>query len=87
MTNCIILDGNLMCDKNSIFEYICKQLDHNGIYCKNIDGLHDILSEKRVDITLVNSTVMLNALKAYGCKILKCFYDWSSESGNIFILK
>ena len=83
----VILDGNLMCDKNSIFEYICKQLDHKGICCKNIDGLHDVLSEKNVNITILNSTEMLNSLKSYGCKILKCFFDWSNESGNVFILK
>ena len=57
-------------------------------YGNNLDALWDLLSEGvEREIELINSAVMLNALGAYGCRLLQCFFDAAADGGIKFTIE
>ena len=81
----IILDGGKMTDRAAAHEYIAEMMAFPEWYGNNLDALWDLLSEGvEREIELINSAVMLNALGAYGCRLLQCFFDAAADGGIKF---
>ena len=81
----IILDGGKMTEKAAAHEHIAEVMAFPEWYGNNLDALWDLLSEGvEREIELINSTVMLNALGAYGCRLLQCFFDAAADGGIKF---
>ena len=81
----IILDGGKMTEKVAAHEHIAEVMAFPEWYGNNLDALWDLLSEGvEREIELINSAVMLNALGAYGCRLLQCFFDAAADGGIKF---
>ena len=81
----IILDGGKMTEKAAAHEHIAEAMAFPEGYGNNLDALWDLLSEGvEREIELINSAVMLNALGAYGCRLLQCFFDAAADGGIKF---
>ena len=70
------------------YTYASEGQDDGGnmiIHGDNLDALWDMLSTIHEDthITLSSSVLMLNALDAYGTKILQTFYEADAENDHI----
>ena len=79
------LDGTQMTTIQSCHEHIARSMYFPSYYGKNLDALWDMLSTIHEDthITLSSSVLMLNALDAYGTKILQTFYEADAENDHI----
>ena len=84
----IILDGGKMTEKAAAHEHIAEAMAFPEWYGNNLDALWDLLSEGvEREIELINSTAMLNALGAYGCRLLQCFFDAAADGGIKFTIE
>ena len=84
----IILDGGKMTEKAAAHEHIAEVMAFPEWYGNNLDALWDLLSEGvEREIELINSAVMLNALGAYGCRLLQCFFDAAADGGIKFTIE
>lgn len=80
----IILDGAEMTDNAAAHAHIAQMMGFPQWYGNNLDALWDMLSTyDEADIRLTNAPAMLGALKGYGCRLLKCFYDAVDENYQI----
>ena len=81
----IELDGRAMTTIQRVHEEMVRVLDLPAYYGRNLDALWDILSttQEEMRICLHYAPVMLNALEAYGAKLLGVFYDAAAERNNI----
>lgn len=85
----IILDGNRMTSRDKAYEYINKTMRFPECAGKNLDALHDCLSELNsvVIIIVQNCEAMLKNLDKYAEKMLNVFRVTAEEAGYIFIEK
>ena len=83
MCETIILDGNRMTERASAHDYLAETLAFPEYYGKNLDALHEVLTESRADVELIHCGAMLNALGKYGCKILMVFMDSAEENPHL----
>ena len=75
------LDGRVMTDRVQAHEHIARQLDFPDFYGKNLDALFDLLSVcDEMEVVLREPGAMLNALGAYGCRLLVCFFDAAEDN-------
>ena len=53
----IILDGNILADAAKVHDYLMKMLDFPKYYGKNLDALHDCLTDlENIEITITPPT-------------------------------
>ena len=53
----IILDGNILADAAKVHDYLMKMLDFPEYYGKNLDALHDCLTDlENIEITITPPT-------------------------------
>ena len=85
----IILDGSKMTSKDTAYEYINSTMRFPDYAGKNLDSLHDCLSELNSDVVIVlqGEDEMLENLQEYGEKILKVFRKTALEANYTFIEK
>ena len=85
----IILDGSRMTSRDRAYEYINKTMRFPEYAGKNLDALHDCLSElgSGLIIILLNSAEMMTNLDKYAEKILNVFRITAEEAGYTFIEK
>ena len=85
----IILDGSKMTSRDRAYEYINKTMRFPEYAGKNLDALHDCLSElgRGMIIILINSAEMMNNLDKYAEKMLNVFRITAEEAGYTFIEK
>ena len=77
----IELDCREMTDKPALHAYLKEKLALPEYYGKNLDALFDILSTyDEAEVVLREPGAMLNALGAYGCRLLVCFFDAAEEN-------
>ena len=74
MVKCVI-NGQHMTNRALAHQEIAQALALPVVYGSNLDALWDVVSTFDADMTLVNSGAMLNALQAYGCKMLATLYE------------
>ena len=75
------LDGRAMTDRLQAHEHVARQLTFPDYYGKNLDALFDLLSTyDEAEVVLREPGAMLNALGAYGCRLLICFFDAAEEN-------
>ena len=74
-----LLDGRAMQTRESAYGHIAAVMNFPDYSGRNLDALHDLLTEYGGSVTLKNAGTMLNALGAYGCSLLKVFYDSAEE--------
>ena len=83
----IILDGNKMTTRDKTYEYINKTMRFPDYAGKNLDALHDCLSELSGDMIIImhNCEVLQKNLDKYAEKILTVFRNTAQEAGYAFI--
>lgn len=80
----LYLNGSRMTDKASAYQHIEQTLAFRDYFGKNLDALYDALSTYgEAKICLLNAEDMLNALGAYGCKLLACCFDAAAANEKI----
>lgn len=62
---------------------IARALEFPPHYGRNLDALWDLLTTIEARVTLENPAPMLNALEAYGCKLLSAFFEAAQENADL----
>lgn len=62
---------------------IARALEFPPHYGRNLDALWDLLTTIEARVTLENPAPMLNALEAYGCKLLSAFFEAAQENAGL----
>lgn len=79
----IILDGAKMTDRAAAYAHIAYELDFPAYFGNNLDALWDLLSTYgEAEVRLINSASLFNSLGAYGCRMIKCFFDAAATNGR-----
>lgn len=81
-----IIDCSKMTTRKDAFEELKRGLEAPDYMGANLDALHDVLGETRGEVRLVHVCKMLNALKGYGCNMLKVFFDAAEENEALTVL-
>ncbi|MBP5410403.1 MAG: barstar family protein [Lachnospiraceae bacterium] len=82
----ILLDGLYMNTKEATHAYLAQRLHAPEYYGRNLDALHDILTDPCGETTLVllyRKSHMLRALGRYGEVLLKVFRDSAAENPSL----
>ena len=81
----IILNGRRMRDRASAYRYLKRKLRLPGSCGKNLDALHDVLSEPRfrAEITLTRSDLLLRSMGEYGQRFIDMMTETSGENPNL----
>lgn len=75
------LDGRKMTDKETLHTYLAQALDLPAYYGRNLDALHDCLTERgKVEIEITHQEELLSALGKYGERLLRLFADMEKET-------
>ena len=80
-----IIDFSKAFDKSSIHEVIKVSLDFPEHYGKNLDALHDCLSEMSDALITLKNFDVLYSLDIIGVKILKVFEEAADTNNSIVI--
>ena len=79
------IDGASMLSRAEAHAALAGALGLPEHYGANLDALWDCVTTMDAELTLVHPAPMLNALKDYGCKLLKTLYEAAdSNPGFIF---
>lgn len=77
----IVLDGSAIRDREGLHALLAERLSLPEHYGRNLDALHDCLTDKRdVTVFLRNAGAMTAALGGYGEKVLRVFRDAAEEN-------
>lgn len=77
----ICLDGRKMTDRDALHIYLTETLSLPAYYGRNLDALHDCLTEMgEVEIEVTHREEMLAALGKYGEALLRLFADVAKET-------
>lgn len=81
----IILDGNLMQNKEMTHEYLKEMLKAPDYYGSNLDSLWDMLTtySEPISIKLINKEKLIDYLEYYGVHLILVFEDAMDENQNI----
>ena len=78
--NAYLIDGTNMRDRDSAHAELARAMKFPPHYGVNLDALWDEVSCLRADVVLLHPAAMLNALGAYGCKLLQTLYEAAEEN-------
>ena len=81
--NAYLLNGKRMKTREEAYDHISQVMQFPEYFGRNLDALYDLLTEREADITLRNADDLLNALGAYGCDMIKCFFDAAQSNANL----
>lgn len=79
----IILDGNVLADAAKVHDYLMEMLDFPEYYGKNLDALHDCLTD------LEDVEIMITAPEEDGAifqRILRVFKSAENENASIKLI-
>lgn len=74
-----IIDGSRMLDRDSAHAELARALGFGPHYGGNLDALWDEVSTMDAEAVLTGAVQMLNALGAYGCRILQTLFEASKQ--------
>lgn len=74
------INGSAMTTRQSAHAELARALNFPSYYGSNLDALWDMVSTLQADAALTDAAAMLNALGAYGCKILQTLYEAAEEN-------
>lgn len=80
----VILDGEKISSKANVHEIFAKALDFPEYYGKNLDALHDILTEhsEEIGVIAVNVEKLSENLGKWWKSLLRLLSDVSEEKKN-----
>ncbi len=70
----IVLDALKLLNRSDAHDYLKEALKLPEYYGKNLDALHDCLTEKRGSVTFINAESLRESY-TYGARVLKVFND------------
>jgi len=77
----IVLDGSVIRDRTELHELLRERLSLPDWYGRNLDALHDCLTDLRdVTVVLRNAGALTEALGGYGETVLRVFRDAAEEN-------
>ena len=81
----IILDGNLMTDRNATHDLLAESFRFPDYYGRNLDALYDLLSvyPEEIHVTVIHEQQMLSVLGKYGQLLLKTLQDGAAVNAKI----
>ena len=81
----ITLNGRRMRDRESAYRYLKRKLRLRGGCGRNLDALHDVLSEPRyhAEITLIRSDLLLRSMGEYGQRFIDMMTDTAGDNPNL----
>ena len=82
----IVLDARMFTDESSFHEYLLKRMELPEYYGKNLDALHDCLTDRGDCIITINNAGKLAEMGEYGREILKVFKAASQENDNMILV-
>jgi len=78
-----IIDGSAISTREEAYSEIRRALEAPEYFGNNLDALNDILTGMEGEIRFTHACHMLNALGAYGCRLLSVFYAAAEENSRI----
>lgn len=83
-----VIDGSKMASRREAHEEIARAMQFPGYYGCNLDALFDMLSTDEGHAKIINTAAALNQLGAYGCSLLKTFFDAAEKNARFtFVLE
>ena len=77
-----IIDGARMTTRADAHAELARALDFPDWYGGNLDALWDLTTGMAADVHLIHAPALLNALGAYGCRLLQTLYEAAAENGR-----
>lgn len=83
----IILDGNEILDKDSLFKTLKKQINSEDFIGNNLDALWDALlyCNNPIKVTIINKEKLNNTLGEYYAKLCAVFNDLTANNIDVEI--
>ena len=81
----IILDGNLMTDRNATHDLLAESFHFPDYYGRNLDAFYDLLSAypEEIHVIVIHEQQMFSVLGKYGQLLLKTLQDGAAVNAKI----
>ena len=81
----IILDGLYMNTREATHDYLALRLQLPSYYGRNLDALHDVLTDpcEPTNLVLYRESLMIASLGEYGETLLSVIRDAAAENANL----
>ncbi len=85
----ILIDGNLIPDKSTLFQELKKQINSQEFYGDNLDALADVLfaTNEKIEIKVLHTKILFEHLDNYAQALIKLLEDVSTKKSNITLEK
>ena len=83
----VILDGNLILDREMLHDVLAEELHLPEWYGRNLDALYDCLTDVREEtmITLRNRDALEEHLGSYGHRLMRLLEDVTLDNPNVWL--
>ena len=83
----VILDGNLILDREMLHDVLAEELHLPVWYGRNLDALYDCLTDVREEtmITLRNRDALEEHLGSYGHRLMRLLEDVTLDNPNVWL--
>lgn len=83
----VILDGNLILDREMLHDVLAEELHLPERYGRNLDALYDCLTDVREEtmITLRNRDALEEHLGSYGHRLMRLLEDVTLDNPNVWL--
>lgn len=83
----VILDGNLILDREMLHDILAEELHLPEWYGRNLDALYDCLTDIREEtiITLRNQDALEEHLGSYGHRLMRLLEDVMLDNPNVWL--
>lgn len=83
----VILDGNLILDREMLHDVLAEELHLPEWYGRNLDALYDCLTDAREEtmITLRNRDALEEHLGSYGHRLMRLLEDVTLDNPNVWL--
>ena len=83
----VILDGNLILDREMLHDVLAEELHLPEWYGRNLDALYDCLTDVREEtmITLRNRDALEEHLGSYGHRRMRLLEDVTLDNPNVWL--
>ena len=83
----VILDGNLILDREMLHDVLAEELQLPEWYGRNLDALYDCLTDVREEtmITLRNRDALEEHLGSYGHRLMRLLEDVTLDNPNVWL--